>query len=501
MKNFSFIKLLLLAGGIIGLGFFAMPAFAQEAGKMQELQRVVDAQQKQLEAQQKQLEAEQKQFEAQQKQFDAQSQLLQELQSQIKSLAKDEDMEEVGVIAEKSPAKSPPDSIKTRPQRRVGLSEADKYDRDSPSGSNVAYFDTTKTINIPGTKTDIGLHGFAEFQIIHDTDGLDNNRFDTATIPVDGEHSQTKFSVNPTQIRLSSTTPVPDGRLNTMISMDFNDDVERAEPRLRIAYGEFVSEDLGFGVLGGQAYATMLDLRAVPETLDFAGPAGMWQTRQPLLRLTKSFAKEMIAEVSIETPENAGYMDAERLTRWPDLAAAGTWHTGGEYIKHIRVAGLIRDLRAEDNNSGSTDSALGWAISGSAKLGLPFLGQKDSFKFTLHYGDGYGTQIKGGPKEGVFKPDGSDLKTIGILGTYGGLQHFWSEKFRSNLVYGYVNSDNPGFASGDTFDNTNYVAADIIWSPYKLTSFGIEYLWGRRENEDGESGAANRFLFSTKVDF
>jgi hypothetical protein len=108
--------------------------------------------------------------------------------------------------------------------------------------------------------------------------------------------------------------------------MDFNGQLDRPEPRLHIAYGEFVSDDLGLGVLGGQAYATMLDLRAVPETFDFAGPAGMWQTRQPLLRFrpagmwqtrqpllrfTKTLAEGTIMEVSVETPENVSYINAE----------------------------------------------------------------------------------------------------------------------------------------------------------------------------------------------
>jgi hypothetical protein len=93
------------------------------------------------------------------------------------------------------------------------------------------------------------------------------------------------------------------------------------------------------------------------------------------------------------------------------------------------------------------------------------------------------------------------LETIGIFGTYGGIQHFWSDRFRSNLVYGYVNSDNPGFVGDNTFDNTNYVAADLIWTPFKQTAFGAEYLWGRRENEDGASGTASRFLFSSRFDF
>jgi hypothetical protein len=489
MKTFSFRHLLLLAGGIIGLGFLAIPAFGQDAGKVHELQRVIEAQQKQLEAQQKQL--------------DAQRQLLQELQTQIKSLAKDADKIEVPVTAKKPPAKPSADAIKLRSQDRAGLSNADKHDRDSPTGSNFTYFDPTRVINIPGTDTDIGLHGLVEFQIIHDTVGLNNNRFDTATIPVDGAPSQTKFNVNPTQVRISSTTPVPEGRLNTMISMDFNGQLDRPEPRLRIAYGEFVSDDLGFGLLGGQAYATMLDLRAVPETLDFAGPAALWQLREPLLRFTKSLAEGMITEVSIETPENVSYINADKLTRWPDFAVAGTWLANGKYIKHLRLAGLARDLRAEgtEGTDGSEDSALGWAVTGSAKLGPPFLGAKDNFKFTVHYGDGYGTQLKGGPTEGAFNTVNSELETIGIFGSFGGIQHFWSDQWRSNLVYGYVNSDNPGFVSGDTFDNTNYVAADLIWNPYKRVNLGVEYLWGRRENKNGESGTSNRYIFSSRVTF
>jgi len=82
MKTSSLLYILLLAAGIIGLGLLTMPAFAQDAGKDQELQRVIDAQQKQLNAQQNQLDA-------QQKQLDTQRQLLQELQTQIESPAEE----------------------------------------------------------------------------------------------------------------------------------------------------------------------------------------------------------------------------------------------------------------------------------------------------------------------------------------------------------------------------------------------------------------------------
>lgn len=73
---------------------------------------------------------------------------------------------------------------------------------------------------------------------------------------------------------------------------------------------------------------------------------------------------------------------------------------------------------------------------------------------TAHYHvairDGYGTQLKGGPKEGAFNTVNSELETIGIFGTFGGIQHFWSDQFRSNMVYGHVNADNPEFMSEDS---------------------------------------------------
>ena len=288
---------------------------------------------------------------------------------------------------------------------------------------DASYFDPTAIINIPGTDTSIGLHGFAQFQIIHDTNGPAGNQFDTAFIPVDGAPSETKFNVNPTRIAFSSVTQVPDGQLNTLISMDFNGQVDRPDPRLRLAYGEFVNESLGLGVLGGQTFATMADLRAVPETVDFAVPAGSWAQRQPLLRLTKSFRGGFLMESSIETPQNVRYINAEKRTRLPDAVLAGTWILNGDYLRHLRLGVLARDLRAQGAN-GATDSALGWAVSASAKVDLPFLGKRDNLRLTVHHGDGYGTQLKGGPEEAVFNTVTSELDMIGISSLFGGYSAF-----------------------------------------------------------------------------
>ena len=241
----------------------------------------------------------------------------------------------------------------------------------------------------------------------------------------------------------------------------------------------------------------MVDLRAVPEMLDFAIPAGAWAQRQGLLRLTKSLSETFLMEASIETPQNVRYINAEKRTRLPDAALAGTWIFNGDYLSHFKLGVLARDLRAEGVN-GATDSALGWSVSASGKVNLPFLGKRTNLRWTVHSGDGYGTQIKGGPEEAVFD---TALDVIGISGTFGGLQHFWSDKFRSNLTFGYLSADNPASAPSDALDSTAYASANFIWVPVKQLTLGVEYLYGMREDFDGASGTSNRLLLSSKLDF
>jgi predicted porin len=109
MKAFSIFFILLFAAGFFGPEIIVKRAFGQDNGKVQELQRVIEAQQKQLEMQQQQL--------------DAQRELLQELQTRIDSLAKDTDEKFKTVVEEdKTAVQEPVDKVVTSGQERVKLS-------------------------------------------------------------------------------------------------------------------------------------------------------------------------------------------------------------------------------------------------------------------------------------------------------------------------------------------------------------------------------------------
>ena len=144
MKKLFLICILILAVGILGPGFLAMPAFGQDAEKVQELQRVIDAQQKQL---------------------DEQMQLLRELKTQIDSLA-----EEKKTTVQTPPAEdaemtvqAPVEKVVTSGQERVKLSisgqvnravnivddgkDTEAYNVDNDNSESRVRFDGTARIN------------------------------------------------------------------------------------------------------------------------------------------------------------------------------------------------------------------------------------------------------------------------------------------------------------------------------------------------------------------
>ena len=290
MNKVSFIYLMILAGGIIDLGFLAMPAFAQDVPTLQKLQSIINAQQQLIEAQQKQL--------------DAQMQSIQKLQKEVQSLAKGADKKGDTGIATKPLAESsvPSTAVASKPAAEPPKKHARLYrDYDwDPAGSPKAIIDPTETIQIPETATKIGIHGFATLQIFHDTNDIDNVEWVTGKIPVEGSDSATHYSVSMSRIEVSSETPSQWGQLNTFIGMDFYGQGQPNSPdfRLRQAYGELGFKDLGLSVLAGQDFATMIDLKAFPETLEYLGPAAAFNRRQPLLRVTKAIADDMTAQVA-----------------------------------------------------------------------------------------------------------------------------------------------------------------------------------------------------------
>ncbi|HZY84316.1 MAG TPA: hypothetical protein VFE78_05770, partial [Gemmataceae bacterium] len=71
-------------------------------------------------------------------------------------------------------------------------------------------------------------------------------------------------------------------------------------------------------------------------------------------------------------------------------------------------------------------------------------------------------------------------------------EHWFTEKWLSNLTYSADFVGHNGAQPADTYRGAKYLAASLWYIPIRNMSLGVEYLWGERENLDGERGKANR---------
>jgi len=63
---------------------------------------------------------------------------------------------------------------------------------------------------------------------------------------------------------------------------------------------------------------------------------------------------------------------------------------------------------------------------------------------------------------------------------------------------GYLRVDNLNIQSSDSLKASIYTNGNLIYSPVKPLDVGIEYIWGQRKNKNGQTGHANRLMFSMK---
>jgi hypothetical protein len=71
----------------------------------------------------------------------------------------------------------------------------------------------------------------------------------------------------------------------------------------------------------------------------------------------------------------------------------------------------------------------------------------------------------------------------------------------STAVHSIAIRDDNEFDAPDTPRYASYSAVNLIWEPIRGTTFGIEYLYGTNETQDGSFGDANRIQVSVQYNF
>jgi hypothetical protein len=323
-----------------------------------------------------------------------------------------------------------------------------------------------------------------------------------ATVPVgdgnnDGE-TYLDLHAKESRINFRSTHVLDNGaKLGTFFEFDFmlsGQGDERISssyaPRVRHAFVTYNKW------LFGQTWMTFFNVGALPENLDFVGPAeSTIFGRQAMIRYTSGpwqFALEN--PESTITPYGGGGRIVSDDNRTPDMVAR--YNLSGDWGS-FTVAGLLRQLRYE--GGGINDSTNSYGLSVSAKH---VFANKDDFRWMASAGKGLGRYIGLNTSNGAVIDGDGNLKAIGSWGVFGSYRHLWNEQWRSNLTLGYLSVDNDTDLTGmSATRNASSMHINLIYSPVPKLDLGVEYMHANRKIESSDEGALNRFQFSAKYAF
>jgi hypothetical protein len=393
------------------------------------------------------------------------------------------------------PESAKQDSIKsvtdtTKHEKVKERSSLDKKEVAAPRVDNIPINPDAKGfVSLPGTGgAEFRLGGYARLDMIRDLDpaGL-TDLFVPATIPI-GVGSQTKnFNLHVRQTRVSFELRRPSamGRLRSYLEFDLYGPGTTTAPHLRHAYVQAAN------VLIGQTYSPFMDIDAFPATVDFEGPNSAAYITLPMLMYTRALNKNWTFAVAVTQPSSdvtLPTVTAIPVTPLPDLAFHprydGSWG-------HAQLGVVLRDLGYDDGTN--TSRTFGFGLQGSAVIGL---GSKtrDNFQLDGLYGQGIGRYINdlaGGGLDAAQDANG-DITALPAYGGYVGFQHFWNAKWSSQAVAGVVQIDNSAGQGAAAFHQTQYYSINAVFQPTSVFSLGLEYLYGRNEQNDGQSAHAGR---------
>jgi hypothetical protein len=255
-------------------------------------------------------------------------------------------------------------------------------------------------IAIPGTDTIFKIGGSARVDTIVDFKNNGNpNLFTPSTIPVPDQPGwnggeRTTLESKGTRLSLEIRRPVPwEGTLRIYTEYDFfnNSTSPNMDFRTRHFYGQ------AWNFLIGQTFTAFMDADAFPDTVDYQGPNGIVNRRQPQIRYTQPIyqgeASKVLLFGSIEQPDSKIDTDTDEfpvgstpVSHTPDGVLGLRWE--GER-GHVQAAGLFRDLSFE-NDDGTSGDTFGWGVTlgGSLKVF-----EKDKFSAQVTYGEGVARYI------------------------------------------------------------------------------------------------------------
>jgi hypothetical protein len=364
---------------------------------------------------------------------------------------------------------------------------------------------------IPGTSTSFRLRGFVRLTGLYDFNPIGSrDDFVTNTIPVPQTSGQNyNAAARYSRFALETWTPTPicSWNVHTFIEGDFFNGPAQAvggggNPfRLRFAFVDF-----GYFRLG-QQNSVFMDSNAFPTTVDFAGPRGLVNQRRPGARVTIPLCDQLFFAAGIEQPFSDITTNGlgTNVQDVPDFAAHLRYETA---FGHVQISTLLRDIEFQPT-AGGESQRVGFGMSAStvfhpwAILTGSNPTTKDNptglersrvlLQYTFGWGIGrYIQDTAGQGLDGQVDPATGEFDTVYAVGYSISYEHWFTEQWLTNVTYSADFVGQNGDQPASTYAGAKYLTTALWFIPIRNMSLGIEYVWGERENLDGEKAKANR---------
>lgn len=371
----------------------------------------------------------------------------------------------------------------------------------------------------------VRLYGFAMADMIYDFKRVDPNWEDTlrvSTIPttsgVYGNDGDFIFSVRQSRLGVSGNYGEDITYILEAELFGVGGDEGQTTPRLRHAWATYKN----FGM--GQYWSNFMDIDIFPNTIDYWGPTGMVFYRNQQARYTLPMGDDEFS-IALEDPGTALTVGRFRDTDTCDLPSAPPecesvdstlgdlfqshndipdlsvrYRNNGDF-GHFQVAGIFRKLGFERIDTGEDDEEYGWGINTST--GLRTWGD-DQLKLQVVYGEGIGNYMNDGGID--LAPDSEDItraeaETVPLLGISAYYDHFWSDRWSSTIGWSMIKLDTSDGQADNEFEAGQIAQVNLLHYPADNVLLGTEFIWGEREDVDGNTGTDYRVQFSLKVNF
>jgi len=358
------------------------------------------------------------------------------------------------------------------------------------------------------TDSNFEVYGFGQVDYIQDFNRV-NPAWDSTLRPsriptTEGQYgSDGQAILSARQSRLGVNYKVPVGSETLVTKFEFDlfgvgADEGQTTIRLRHAYGEWGQW------LAGQTNSLFMDADLFPNTIDYWGPSGMVFLRNPQVRWTPVKGATSFA-VAIESP-GVDVDTSGPLSSWP-IQGNETFPDITSQFRvnddwgHVQIAGILRQLDYEtigtpDNQPDGGDTGWGLDLSSNFKFG------SDTLRLGVVYGEGIANYMNdGGMDMGTERLTEDPMAAVPLTGVVAYYDHYWDEAWSTAVGYSYTEVDNQRFQGAEAFQKGEYASINLLYSPAKPIMMGVEYLWGQRTDNDGDTGEDNRIQFSMKYSF